>query len=48
MWNNVPDDWGNYYVTCPECGFKYHASEGGCDCEADLQEPDNKDNYGDN
>lgn len=27
--SNYPDDWGDYYRTCPEHGT-YHASEGGC------------------
>jgi len=29
---NVPDDWGMYYVSCSECGKKFHMSEGGCYC----------------
>lgn len=29
---NVPDDWGCYYETCPNCGSRYHLSEGGCYC----------------
>lgn len=29
---NVPDDWHVYWQTCNLCGYRYHASEGGCDC----------------
>lgn len=25
--NNTPDDWFQYFTTCPECGEKYHLSE---------------------
>lgn len=28
--NNVPADWGKYYRNCNRCGYRYHASEGGC------------------
>ena len=31
--DNLPDDWNSFYEYCPECGEKYHVSEGGCDCE---------------
>jgi len=27
---NVPDDWGQYFRRCSECGEQYHASEGPC------------------
>jgi len=30
---NVPDDWNSYYRNCGSCGTRYHASEGGCECE---------------
>jgi predicted amidophosphoribosyltransferase len=30
---NVPDDWNDYWTVCSECGSRYHASEGGCDCD---------------
>jgi hypothetical protein len=30
---NVSDDWGSYYSRCPNCGERYHASEG-CACVA--------------
>ena len=29
---NIPEDWNAYFCTCPFCNYKYHASEGGCDC----------------
>lgn len=30
---NVPDDWGNYYSTCSDCGYRAHGSEGyWCPC----------------
>jgi len=36
---NVPDDYDSYWVTCPECGKKYHASEGyHCDPSAECAE----------
>lgn len=28
--SNVPDDWYCYFLTCDECGSRYHASEYGC------------------
>jgi len=31
--SNVPDDWHSYWETCSRCGNRYHASEGGCECE---------------
>lgn len=31
-WTATPEDWGCFYRTCPDCGARYHASEGGCDC----------------
>jgi len=31
-YNNVPDDWNQYWTTCPKCREKYHLSEGGCEC----------------
>ncbi len=34
---NVPDDWNSYYSTCSLCRSRYHQSEGGCDCSADLE-----------
>ena len=35
---NVPDDWGNYYISCGRCNRRYHLSEGGCGCyEEDLE-----------
>ena len=33
-YENVPDDWGNHFVTCEACKTRYHASEkycGACD-----------------
>lgn len=30
---NVPDDWNAYYRRCEICGTRYHASEGGCECQ---------------
>lgn len=30
--DNAPDDWDSYWTKCADCGTKYHASEGGCDC----------------
>lgn len=33
MSGNVPDDWNCYWHTCHLCGSRYHASEGGCDCD---------------
>lgn len=35
---NLPDDWGCYYRTCDRCGTRYHASEGGCECEDEEEE----------
>ena len=35
---NTPDDWPDYFVTCPSCKRRYHASEGGCECEADQED----------
>lgn len=37
--HNVPDDWNMYWYTCSACGSRYHASEGGCECE-EAQEED--------
>lgn len=37
---NTPDDWDNYYCTCPDCGNRYHASEGYCPCEDEEDEED--------
>jgi len=31
MWNNVPDDWCQYYKICSRCGSDYHAADGGCE-----------------
>jgi len=43
MYNlNVPDDWDNYYIKCPDCGRKYHASETYCPCE-DEEDSEDKD-----
>ena len=37
-WDNVPDDWGQYYY---KCGC--HASEGGCSCkEGQLESAERK------
>jgi len=33
---NVPNDWGNYYNNCDYCGNSYHASEGGCSCDDNV------------
>jgi hypothetical protein len=30
---NVPDDWNSYWCKCSACGRRYHASDGGCECE---------------
>jgi hypothetical protein len=38
MWGNVPDDWDMYYYKCSECGYRYHASEGGCTCIEERKE----------
>jgi len=27
---NVSSDWNCYYLTCPTCGRRFHASEGYC------------------
>jgi len=32
-YRNVPDDWDYYWIKCSNCGRRYHASEGGCECE---------------
>ena len=33
MLRNVPDDWDNFWNTCPQ-GHRWHASDGRCeDCE---------------
>ena len=37
MWN-LPDDWDNYWDTCPEHGVKYHMSEGCPICEMSEEE----------
>ena len=39
MYNNVPDDWNNFWTRCNECGHKWHLSEGPC-CEkcAEIRE----------
>jgi hypothetical protein len=34
----MPDDWNCYYTTCGSCNGRYHMSEGGCDCTADLED----------
>ena len=34
---NVPDDWNSYFRKCSLCGDRYHLSDGGCDCTADLE-----------
>lgn len=33
----VPDDWDCYWLTCSN-GHRYHASEGGCEACADMEE----------
>lgn len=38
MLSNVPDDWDFYYFRCEACGYRYHASEGGCTCVEDRKE----------
>jgi hypothetical protein len=38
MSDNVPNDWGSYYVICPDCGARWHASEGYCSCIDDAAE----------
>lgn len=44
MYDNVPDDWGEYYFSCPACGTRSHASEGSCGgCEAREEERDDED-----
>jgi hypothetical protein len=37
---NVPSDWysSRYRCRCDICGRSYHASDGGCDCAADLDD----------
>lgn len=41
---NVPDDWDNYWVTCGDCGGRYHASEfcEACEDEDETVEPDDE------
>jgi len=35
--DNVPDDWGAYYRTCTDCGYRAHGSENyECKCPADT------------
>lgn len=38
--DNVPDDWDSYWRKCDYCGRRYHLSEGGCDCEGDVEDRD--------
>ena len=38
MWGNVPDDWDCYWRNCPDCGARYHMSDGGCDCYIQRRE----------
>jgi hypothetical protein len=38
MNNNLPYDWDYFYRRCSNCGCRYHASEGGCDCLEDEEE----------
>ena len=35
---NLPDDWGMYFVKCNRCGKQYHKSEYGCSCEDEQEE----------
>jgi len=35
-YDNVPDDWDQYWMTCNLCGQRYHASDGGCSCTDSL------------
>jgi hypothetical protein len=34
---NAPDDWHAYFRRCPDCGTRYHASEGGCSCSDETE-----------
>jgi hypothetical protein len=40
MDSNVPADWGMYYRRCPDCGERWHESEGGHECSGEKPEPD--------
>ena len=42
MYDNVPDDWNNYWFKCPDCGSRCHASEGSCDF-CDIRDEDYED-----
>ena len=36
--SNLPDDWGAYYRTCTDCGYRAHASDGyDCKCVETFQ-----------
>jgi len=39
--DNLPDDWGSWYTTCPDCGARCHASEG-CDCRERRADEDRR------
>jgi len=43
MSDNMSDDWGRYYAFCPDCGARWHASEGYCSCVDDADEADEAD-----
>lgn len=45
-WNNIPDDWNNYWFICSKCKEKYHASEEGyheCKEIEEREEPEDED-----
>jgi len=33
---NVPSDWHSYWINCP-CGRRYHASDGRCSEDTDVE-----------
>ena len=35
---NVPDDWNAHWRRCFDCGTRFHASEGGCDCSSRCED----------
>jgi hypothetical protein len=37
--DNLPDNWGDFYHRCSECGERWHESEGH-ECSGEKPEPD--------
>lgn len=35
--DNTPSDWDAHWRTCSRCGARYHASDGGCECEEKVE-----------